>query len=259
MELTKEILEQLGKKFPAKDIGLKVQATFGKEGEKQGLIVPFIDARDVIKRLNEVVGGNWSDSYRKGETGGLECALTVCGITRCDVGESDNDTEAEKSAYSGSFKRAAVKFNIGLFLYDMPKMFAKIEPSGKSWKLSDGEESRLRRLIATALGEISETKTTQTRETTKTDDTLKDLKTSQSSGSLKVEKKPESATNGNGAFVAPKPVPTGNGGICAIHNEPTHEYKKEDGTTFWGHRHGKDACTAEPKPETVLAIPGGVK
>lgn len=75
----------------------------------------------------------------------------------------------------------------------------------------------------------------------------------------KVEKKSESAANGNGES-GPKPLPpTGRGGICAVHGEPTHEYKKANGTTFWGHRHDNEPCTSDPKPETILEIPGGVK
>lgn len=70
-----------------------------------------------------------------------------------------------------------------------------------------------------------------------------------------VEKAKE--TNGNGASA--KPTPTERGGICSIHNETTNEYKKADGTLFWGHRHNGETCFGEPKPETILIIPGGVK
>lgn len=70
----------------------------------------------------------------------------------------------------------------------------------------------------------------------------------------KVEKQPEPTTNGNDA---PKPVPTGRGGICETHGEKTREYKKDDGTTFWGHRHEGEACMADAKPETIVNIPGG--
>src|SRR5690606_2308244 len=40
-------------------------------------------------------------------------------IWRSDAGDSDNGTERAKTAASDSFKRAAVQFGVGLFLYDL--------------------------------------------------------------------------------------------------------------------------------------------
>lgn len=149
MELTPDILKQLAEPFPPKAISIKVQT---KPNENmQSLCVAYIDARDVMDRLDAVVGGEWSDVYSKAPSGGLECALTVCGVTRRDVGEDDNDNEKEKAGYSDAFKRAAVKFGIGRFLYSMPKMFAKVKQVGKNAYLADGEELRLQGIIAAHL------------------------------------------------------------------------------------------------------------
>jgi hypothetical protein len=104
-----------------------------------------------MQRLDEVIGGEWSDQYTKAPSGGLECALTVCGITRRDVGDDQNDNEQEKAGYSDAFKRAAVKFGIGRFLYSLPKMFAEVKPMGKSFVLADGEQARLEKIITAAL------------------------------------------------------------------------------------------------------------
>lgn len=148
MELTKEVLKELCKPFQPSQLGLKVQAVFEKEkNESNSLVVPYIDARTVAERLDEVVGGEWHDNYAKAPSGGLECALTVCGVTRRDVGTDDNDTEMEKSGYSDAFKRAAVKFGVGRYLYDLPKMYGTAEKRGKNWYLKDSEEKRLRQLI----------------------------------------------------------------------------------------------------------------
>ena len=75
------------------------------------------------------------------------------------------------------------------------------------------------------------------------------------------EKKSEPAAAHALGATAPKPAPTNRGGLCETHNEPTHEYKKLDGTLFWFHRHGTEACMNDPKPETVLEVTamGGVK
>ena len=142
--LTREQLEQLRKPFPAKSISFKCQTKPNEKGNS--LVVAYIDARDVMDRLDDVVGPDWGDRYEKSGTAkGLVCYLTVAGVTRADVGDDDNDNEATKSAYSDAFKRAAVKFGIGRFLYDLPKMWAKAKPMGKSFILEDGEIERLRR------------------------------------------------------------------------------------------------------------------
>lgn len=148
-ELTNEILKELAKPFPANKISIKVQTKPNDNGN--ALCVAYIDARDVMERLDSVVGGAWSDDYRAAPSGGLECALTVMGVTRRDVGDDKNDNETEKAGYSDAFKRAAVKFGIGRFLYDMPKMFAKVKQIGKNYYLADGEEDRLRGVITRAL------------------------------------------------------------------------------------------------------------
>lgn len=149
MELTKEVLQELAKPFQANAISIKVQTK--PNANNKSLCVAYIDARDVMQRLDEVVGGEWSDQYTKAPAGGLECALTVCGVTRRDVGDDQNDNEQEKAGYSDAFKRAAVKFGIGRFLYSLPKMFAEVKPMGKSFVLADGEQARLEKIITAAL------------------------------------------------------------------------------------------------------------
>ena len=126
-QLSREQLEQLRKPFPANKISFKCQTKPNEKGNS--LVVAYIDARDVMERLDDVVGGEWSDRYEKIEGGkGLMCYLTVCGVTRADVGADDNENEPAKSAVSDAFKRAAVKFGVGRFLYDLPKMWGKAKP-----------------------------------------------------------------------------------------------------------------------------------
>jgi hypothetical protein len=105
-----------------------------------------------MERLDEVVEGQWTDFYSIGINGGVECRLTVCGVTRSDVGTAD-DNEKEKSAYSDAFKRAAVKFGIGRFLYDLPKMWAECtKKNGKYWNMNPGEMERMQADIQKYLG-----------------------------------------------------------------------------------------------------------
>ncbi len=145
-QLTREQLEQLRRPFPASKISFKCQTKPNEKGNS--LVVAYIDARDVMERLDDVVGPDWSDRYEKAGTAkGLVCYLTVCGVTRADVGDDDNENEPVKSAFSDAFKRAAVKFGVGRFLYDLPKMWGKAKPIGKSFVLEDGEIERLRRQV----------------------------------------------------------------------------------------------------------------
>jgi hypothetical protein len=158
MMLTKEIMDELKRPFPATEIRFKIQAKM--QDNTKGLIVPYLDARNVMDRLDEVCGPDWSDSYKSvviGGTSGSECSLTVFGVTRTDVGDPDSDgmDKSLKSAYSDAFKRAAVKFGIGRFLYGSPKMYAKIVPVGKSFKIADEEYKNLHNTMENYLANIA--------------------------------------------------------------------------------------------------------
>ena len=94
-------------------------------------ILAYIDARDVMDRLDEVVGvGGWQDSYKVLNDDSVECTLTILGVSKVDVGERTNFADM-KGGYSDAFKRAAVKFGIGRFLYDLPKKWSKVDQRGK--------------------------------------------------------------------------------------------------------------------------------
>lgn len=116
---------------PFSEVGWKIQAT--NSAKDKGLIVAYIDARDVASRLDET-GLEWSDSYSvhvMADAWVVECRLTVGGVTRTDVGTGDGD-EAAKSAYSDAFKRAGVKFGIGRYLYEIPTTWVPVETVGRS-------------------------------------------------------------------------------------------------------------------------------
>lgn len=128
--LDKEVMAALSKPFPPEKVRLKIQAKLKSDSTK-AIIVAYIDARDVMDRLDEV-GVDWSDFYHGvtlGDKTGVECQLTINEVTRSDIGdpESDGMDTSLKSAYSDAFKRAAVKFGVGRFLYSLPKMYAKVD------------------------------------------------------------------------------------------------------------------------------------
>lgn len=85
-----------------------------------GKMLSYINARDVMKRLDDVVGShNWSDRYVM-ESERVTCELTVRygdeWITKSD-GAGETQIEGEKGIFSDAFKRAAVKHGIGRHLY----------------------------------------------------------------------------------------------------------------------------------------------
>lgn len=95
---------------------------------KSATCVAYIDARQVMDILDAVVGpGNWTDDYDM-VGGRLVCrlAIKVDGhwITKVDCG-SDSSYEAEKGGMSDAFKRSAVKWGIGRFLYDMDIIYIR--------------------------------------------------------------------------------------------------------------------------------------
>lgn len=104
------------------------------------MVTSHITARDVMERLDEAVGANkWSDNVRI-ETDGKGFYWATCRlkvelpvddssviIEHEDVGEGDTP----KGASSDAFKRAAVKFGIGRFLYDWDTAWVDLDERGK--------------------------------------------------------------------------------------------------------------------------------
>lgn len=111
------IFAQLGQQFRKDEV---------KTINKGGSTLPYITARQVMNRLDEVLGpANWWDEYMAFDTY-VVCRLTIelpdgRTITRCDVGgisKTHDASDAEKTGFSDAFKRAAVKFGIGRYLYN---------------------------------------------------------------------------------------------------------------------------------------------
>lgn len=142
------MLEKLKIPFPPQRISWRVGSTTGDK--KRGMALAYIDARDVMERLDEVCGADgWQCRYphANGKTV-CEIGLKVGAewIWKAD-GAGDTDFEAEKGALSDAFKRAAVRWGIGRYLYDIPALWVEIEAAGKSFKIADKEHRRLAELL----------------------------------------------------------------------------------------------------------------
>lgn len=154
-------LNDLEKPFPVEKISWRLGAT--KKDKTQGIALAYIDARDVIERLDEVCGkGNWQNKHPHAN-GKTSCSI---GIKISDEwvwkenGAGDSQVEAEKGAFSDSFKRAAVLWGIGKYLYDLGNTWVNIEPAGRSYKIKKSEQKKLdaslQRLIINKFGTQTE-------------------------------------------------------------------------------------------------------
>ena len=90
--------------------------------------VAYIEARDVMDRLDEVCGpGNWQVKYYT-VNDLLFCAIGIKigdeWVWKADTGTESN-MEAEKGHVSDAFKRAAVHWGIGRFLYRLEIVYVK--------------------------------------------------------------------------------------------------------------------------------------
>lgn len=118
-----DILKELSRPFPANKISWRPGAT--TKDKSKAIPLAYIDARDVMDRLDEVCGIDWQDKYPfKGccEIG----VLTENGWVWRSNGSGETDIEGEKGEYSGAFKRAGVMFGIGRYLYDVPNIWMPI-------------------------------------------------------------------------------------------------------------------------------------
>jgi len=97
-----------------------------KQRPGRGGTFSYIDARQVMNRLDTVVGpGNWENRFRiiDASMHVVECTISIFGISKTDVGysnnpDSDDESEPMKAAYSDAFKRAAVHWGIARWLYE---------------------------------------------------------------------------------------------------------------------------------------------
>jgi hypothetical protein len=109
MSVTREHLRYLHQRIPSQ-----------KRKGPGNKMLDYIDSRQVMSLLDAVLGPeNWQDHYRE-VAGKIYCDLLVRvegeWITKSDCG-SESKIEGEKGQASDAFKRAAVKWGVGRFLY----------------------------------------------------------------------------------------------------------------------------------------------
>jgi hypothetical protein len=128
----RSITARLKDPFDPKVIHWRVGATNAKKlGCKpweatKGIGLAYVDARDVMKRFDDVCGDNWQCRYPF--EGCCEIGIKIDGewIWRSN-GAGETDVEGEKGRYSDAFKRAAVLWGVGRYLYYLPSKWYDLE------------------------------------------------------------------------------------------------------------------------------------
>lgn len=152
------IFEQLAAPFPPDKVSWRVGSSNKKKRQKEtgdnyakatkGQVLAYIDARDVMDRLDEVCGpGGWQNRYTHADK------KTICeiGILTQDGewiwkadGAGESDIEAEKGALSDAFKRSAVRWGVGRYLYHLPTPWVDLD---EREQIPDHERRRLEGLL----------------------------------------------------------------------------------------------------------------
>lgn len=134
-----EMFDALCEPFATDEIEWRVGPTNksrnGGDPATKGVALAYIDARTVMDRLDSVCGiDGWQCNYTAGVNGSIVCNIgirvghQISGewVWKAD-GAGATDMEAEKGALSDAFKRAAVRFGVGRYLYDLDSPWVELE------------------------------------------------------------------------------------------------------------------------------------
>jgi hypothetical protein len=127
----------LGAPFDEAEVKFKPQTVSGN----RALAIPYVDARVIQDRLDDVLGVmGWQDSYECLPDGAVVCRLKIRlgeeWIVKEDVGspsEQPDEGDRRKAAFSDALKRAAVKFGIGRYLYRQKPQWVDYDPQKRSF------------------------------------------------------------------------------------------------------------------------------
>lgn len=131
------MIDKLSAPFPADVVQWRVGSV--TKDKAKGMALAYIDSRDVMKRLDDVCGpAGWQDDFVPMPNGTTCCRIGILidgqwvwkGDGAGATGNVENDAEremAQKGGYSDAFKRAAVKWGIGRYLYDLDSPWVELD------------------------------------------------------------------------------------------------------------------------------------
>lgn len=140
-----EIIGAFAQPFPTEDVDWRITAT--TKDKNRGIAAPYVKSRAIQSRLDAVVGPyHWKPEYQLWHTaegkGSQLCGIAIYIEERGEWlqkwdGAENTDYEAIKGGISDAFKRAAVTWGIGRYLYGIPKVWVDIEQRGKNYVITD--------------------------------------------------------------------------------------------------------------------------
>ena len=143
MEWHEETFKALSAPFPRDSIEWRIsQSGVTKDNKLWAIVLPYINARSAMDRLDAVLGWDkWSEKITPID-GGFLHELTIklpdgSTVTKMD-GAPKTNFEEIKGGISDSFKRVVVKVGVGRYLYGLDKTyFAVIKPEGEKGQHRD--------------------------------------------------------------------------------------------------------------------------
>jgi hypothetical protein len=149
------ILEQLSAPFPPDRVSWRVGPMTADKSKGQALC--YIDARDVMARLDEIFGEQWQCENVPMHNGTTCCRIGLPVGPNGEVrwrtdgagatGNVDDEKQremAEKGGYSDAFKRAAVQWGIGRYLYDIDCPWVELD---EKKRIKPQERAKLRSML----------------------------------------------------------------------------------------------------------------
>lgn len=139
-----DLFDALSAPFPPEGIDWRVGST--TKDKAKGMALAYIDARTVADRLDTICGmDGWQCNYTPAVGASIVCNIGLKMPDGSWVWKSDGagatDYEAEKGMLSDAFKRAAVRFGIGRYLYGMDTPWVQLENEGR--KIAESELRKL--------------------------------------------------------------------------------------------------------------------
>ncbi len=163
----KNIFNELSAPFDPADVSWRVGST--TKDKTRGMALAYIDSRDVQDRLDFVMGADWQDRYEAMPDGTYCCSIGLKidgewrwrsdGAGMVAVGsavnpqtqrDADAKEMAQKGSYSDSFKRAAVKWGVARYLYDMSSPWVEIENN----RIKESELPKLNALLQDQMADV---------------------------------------------------------------------------------------------------------
>jgi hypothetical protein len=116
--------------------------------KSKAMALAYIDARDVMERLDAVCGPAGWERRHPHVTGTTTCEIAIWiegkgWVVKSD-GAGDTQVEAEKGSLSDSFKRAAVNWGVGRYLYDLDSPWVELD---ERQRIKPAEMTKLRGVL----------------------------------------------------------------------------------------------------------------